>query len=255
VTARAIIFPVDELVSLLEGKKTQFRRLIRDDMNGYMLASSVLWRPRAYIAPPEVRDGGYPTRAVDGCPYGRVGDTLWVKEAWTTDTGHDYFAGMRYRISTPGAETTRRHQNCPVPRDGKTTSWQCYSPDGYGCFGGMRWHSPASMPRVGARLKFTIDGVRIEPLQRISHEDAIAEGVRVCDGMPASDRWVGAAAIPPAKMGFTENTKIADRNWRRIVHDTPRAAFKAWWNHRHPGQRWHQNPMVWVVTVRAHGTQ
>lgn len=74
------------------------------------------------------------------CPYGKVGDRLWVRESFRQmQRGIDYKADHDYRI-------------------------------------GFTWKPSIHMPRAASRINLEITGVRVERLQEITEEDANAEG-------------------------------------------------------------------------------
>jgi hypothetical protein len=83
---------------------------------------------------------------------------------------------------------------------------------------GRGWRSPATMPRWAARIWLVVTAVRAEPLQNISIDDLIAEG------------W-------PATHSVDEDASQA-YEWFADKWD---ATAK-------PGQKWDDNPWVWVTT-------
>nr|UCQ29774.1 hypothetical protein DCF74_09710 [Edwardsiella piscicida] len=82
------------------------------------------------------------------CPFGAVGDRLWVREAWA-----------RYNI---GGDSHDMAYRATVPND-----W----PEG------GRWRPSIHMPRWASRITLEITDVRVERLQNITEDDARAEGV------------------------------------------------------------------------------
>lgn len=82
------------------------------------------------------------------------------------------------------------------------------------------------MPHWASRLILTVSGVRIEPIQAISEEEAIAEGIRrLPDGSFMADD-LDSDSYPTAALGYAHR-------W---------SAF-----HSRPGTRWEDNPEVVVV--------
>src|ERR1043165_5470867 len=84
---RPILFSAPMVCAILDGSKTQTRRVVRDDPGPY-------WSPKVGLYNPSVIDsGGYeaPGPEIFGasdenhgrkCPYGQPGDRLWVRETW-----------------------------------------------------------------------------------------------------------------------------------------------------------------------------
>ncbi len=101
-----------------------------------------------------------------------------------------------------------------------------YEPDFYR---NIKWKPSIFMPRKAARIFLKVTNVRVERLQDISEEDAIAEGV--------------ASAFPASDMKFAK-----DLDWvipRPFLHH--QFSFLILWQKingkKHP---WKSNPWVWV---------
>jgi hypothetical protein len=92
------------------------------------------------------------------CPYGNVGDTVWVREAWV-------------EIPAERGEIVYR-----APHDYKYP---------------IRWKPAIHMPKWATRTTRVLKRVWVERLQDISAEDAIAEGCR--DTRPADPLWENVA--------------------------------------------------------------
>lgn len=104
VRERPILFSSAMVRAILEGKKTQTRRLIRDGLSVTDVAGGgvepVVWWPRDALA----RDAK--------CPYGEPGDRLWVRETlWrnggyvATDPAPHENAGKRPAIHMPRVDS------------------------------------------------------------------------------------------------------------------------------------------------------
>lgn len=184
---RPIIFSGRMVRAILDGRKTQTRRLITHpgDFLGAGGKSGGDWdnprfwgwedpeNPLHYIVLSRNPDAGdTPVR----CPYGVPGDRLWVRETFTQRLDdHGYFV---------------------YTEDGNLDSSCChYAADGYEVLkgdgdGGIEyrkdgtlaspWKSPLFMPRSMSRITLEITGIWIERLISISTEDAIAEGFAGC---------------------------------------------------------------------------
>lgn len=107
-------------------------------------------------------DGVHPTESgaaaiMRDCPFGAIGNRLWVQETWA-----EHYSGM---------ESFGPHYRADLPesRDAAMTANHA--------FGLMQWKPAVDMPREFSRLTLEITGVRVERLQDISEEDAQAEGV------------------------------------------------------------------------------
>jgi hypothetical protein len=89
------------------------------------------------------------------------------------------------------------------------------------------------MPRSASRITLKLKAVRIERLQDISEEDAIAEGIREWwndqGETPGSTFYLGYATAPG------------------VGHLTAKAAFRELWESINGHGSWDLNPWVWVL--------
>ena len=144
---RPILFSGPMVRAILEGRKTQTRRVLKpsaylrryNDERRLNLSEAQLLDAKAHAA--RVNIGrGLPS------PCGAPGDTLWVRETW---------APSRFKAGDP---------NYAYRADGER--------EGVG-----RWRPSIHMPRRASRLTLRIKSVRVERLQEISQGDAQAEGL------------------------------------------------------------------------------
>lgn len=220
-TARPILFSAPMIRALLDGSKTQTRRIVKQQER-LRLGHDVLHRGDTL---PEYRNehGGWqqwvPNAKTMRCPYGAPGDVLWVRETWcingfpstATSPEHCYFAAS---------------DEAQAAHDG----------DGFTIFnkdGSERspWKPSIHMPRWASRLTLQLTDVRIERLQDISEQDAIAEG---CGPVIADDLKTHPLAkhIGPAPVNHYAAL------WERINGETgPRS--------------WDANPWVWALTFNV----
>lgn len=107
-------------------------------------------------------------KAIEGCPYGQVGDRLWVREAWSPDhsTFYPHFSVI-YR-----ADGYDPLQECQYLGDRPGHVWSSEQNGWYP----FRWRPSIHMPRHLCRLRLEIESVEIQRLQQIDEADAIAEG-------------------------------------------------------------------------------
>jgi hypothetical protein len=146
---RPIIMGAESVRAILEGRKTQSRRVIKP-------------QPK-FIGSPNVpfkTDDANP-KGIINCPYGKVGDRLWVRE-------------------TVFFETFHQQSDEELERDGFNPNigvW-VYRADNHDYPTiTANWTSPMFMPREASRITLQITDIRVERVQDITEEDAIAEGV------------------------------------------------------------------------------
>ena len=188
---RPILFSAPMVRALLAGMKTQTRRMIKPQPPDDRRFKPVLATDDEGIELYCGWAGMIPIRS----PYGKVGDQLWVREAWRIgawdeDDGSvaiDYMASAPTRTSyitipesaDPNGEMFERywmqssddaeHAGLRTDEDGKY-QWQ---PGESPC----RIRPSIFMPRWASRIQLEITGVRIERLQNISERDSMDEGI------------------------------------------------------------------------------
>jgi hypothetical protein len=213
---RPILFSGPMVRAILEGRKTQTRRVVptmvtlgrveypgRRDRNGY---SQVNW-----LDTPE----GVAT-AVRECPYGAPGGRLWVREnGWERPA-------LSARDLRDGADTWPPYEYDAEP----LMSWA----DGELKRIGWRRRPSIHMPRWASRITLEVTGVRVERLQDISSNDAIAEGIEPC---PRGGEWRNYLDSAPNRDALT-----------------PRVSFRSLWESINGPGSWEANPYVWAVSFR-----
>jgi hypothetical protein len=182
-TERPILFSAEMVRAILEGRKTQTRRAIKPvpTFNGGGACHDADALQQDYVEPYWV----FPKI----CKYGAPGDLLWVRETWF-DPQMD---GGRVLYAADQPEVHPIHRRRPS----------------------------IHMPRWASRITLRITDVRVERLQDISEDDAIAEGVKPC----TSTGW----------------------NGENLVVMTAREAFADLWNDINGPGAWDANPWVWVI--------
>ena len=158
---------------------------------------------------------GQKTFAEKHSPYGVPGDHLWVRESfWGCDM--------------PGWGD----QPCVVYED----EWRGkeYHAAEVRPYARRFGHIPGiHMPRDASRITLEVTGVRIERLQDISEADAIAEGLISVGGPLQTRMW---------EYSSTRGGQFAD----------PRVAYRCLWDSLNSarGYGWDVNPWVWVVEFK-----
>jgi hypothetical protein len=135
---KPILFSTPMVQAIMEGRKTQTRRIVKDSMlqenNGKY-------------------DEEFLLLTVKKCPYGEVGDVLWVRETFNSDYG---FKDMEGNVVPPGILYKAKVSSLP---------------------NGLKWKPSIFMPKSIARIWLQITSIKVERLKDISEEDAKAEGV------------------------------------------------------------------------------
>lgn len=211
---RPIVFSGPMVRAILEGRKTQTRRVVKPQppcgcdyaMNGAMTAACCF----------QPGDGGTikcwvpPTPTSENhllpCLHGTPGDQLWVREnCWERPE-------RTPKMMREGADTWEPYY---YDADGLTES----DVEDFRRWGFKRRPS-IHMPRLASRITLEIEAVRVERLQDITEEDAKAEG---CDASHSD---------------YPNSTK------------PKRTAFCSLWCSINGPGSWEFNPWVWVIGFR-----
>lgn len=151
---RGILFSAPMVRAILAGQKTQTRRVVRE---GSSKTTRIFWMTDEATVPRGrytgwVRECDAPFRLPLRCPYGEIGDQLWVRETWglldTQPSDGPERAQVFYR-ATDGERTDLRHQ---------------------------LWRPSIHMPRWASRITLKLKAVRAQCVQNISDADIAAEG-------------------------------------------------------------------------------
>lgn len=221
---KPILFSGPMVRAILEGRKTVTRRVVKPQPVertpgngwydwGYKLGAQKSTSPRScfWHADTWAKTGSHPID--EYCPYGQDGDRLWVRETWLYSDHWpppDVYSpsDLHYRASA-------------TPEDLKWLEGD-----------GFKWRPSIFMPRWASRITLEVTDIRVERLQSISEESAIAEGLTqwtaesgtIHYGESIADVWETKAAAAYARLWDTINAKR--------------------------GFAWAGNPYVWVVEFK-----
>jgi len=229
-----ILFSTEMVRAILEGRKSQTRRVIKripcqcgewmpeelpnvTDPEGWLAVDhSVRWWCETCTSEQDVVH----------CPYGKPGDVLWVRERFARVHGRALSIGVLEGAIEAGAST--------LPDATEPQHVFVYRSDfeRLGIKNPLIWKPSIHMPRSACRLFLRVKDVRVERLKDISEADAIAEGVRR-RGRNSSGQTLYENYLRPSFPPFPTSAITS---------------FSMLWNNIHaPRNGWHANPWVWVV--------
>jgi len=157
---RPILFNGEMARAILDGRKTQTRRVIK--LNGSGRVKEVGSCRNWHLDDPD---------AVLACPYGKPGDRLWVRETWSASSEH-------MAIHRPYPD-----------------SWFWYRADNdRPTWAEGRWKPSIHMPRWASRILLEVVSVRVERVQMIGPIDCFAEGCMPIDQWPRQKEVVSGTA-------------------------------------------------------------
>lgn len=199
-----IIFSGPMVLAILAGAKTQTRRLTVPcrPCGGRGTVRTGITRPPTKCQ----RCDGTGVRS-----FGKVGDVLWVREAWN----------VTFAFGANGATRNADWQGTPKAERAQAGAtdlrYRASSPTAT-----RRWATPLFMPRWASRLTLRITAIRREALHDITEQDALAEGAPLAFDLNA-----------PATLA------------------SHRLGFEKLWGEIHGVASWRTNPQVWVVSFEV----
>lgn len=200
---RPILFSTPMVQAILEGRKTQTRRIVDDKTLANLIGDD----------------------DTSECRYGQAGDVLWVRETfyayghWIKTTDKDT-EEVTWSFNDLTIETGHNYKYCDAAPEKIRTDRNRFL---------HGWYKRPSifMPYASARNWLRIQNVRVERLQDITDEDAIAEGIQ---RFPKSPIY----------------------GWRNYMYPdqfclTPRESFFTLWESINGKESLEANHWVWVV--------
>ncbi len=222
--ARQILFSGPMVRAILDEHKTQTRRVITPQptpVNGKLGGAFALSK-------------GEPIEGVGRCPYGGLGDRIWVREAWGLVRMHELGQHVfndgdrpdRDRVVYRAGRRVRASEDAPADYD--PAEWPVRWADDIVPDAG-RWKPSIHMPRWASRITLEVTGLRLERVQDIDELDALAEGVEGKSVRATLNGVQGEYIMGAARDEFAEL-------WDAI--------------NAKRGYPWESNPWVWVVDFK-----
>lgn len=211
---RGMIFNGEMVRAILDGRKTQTRRIMKPQpepcpRGGHWWPSNVFKTMLHVEEEMQNGKGGWGGLVGDACPFGDVGDRIWVRETFQVPLVHEElfeeYSAYPEKFETP--------EYCEYAADGGVRPEYCDLDDN------LRhgWRPSIHMPRWASRILLEITNVRVERLKNISDLDAICEGCSTAD-MKSGDC-------------------VAD-------------VFARLWASIYGSDSWNANPWVWVIEFK-----
>lgn len=166
---RGMIFNAEMVRAILDGRKTQTRHIMKlqPETPGaglrYITESHKKSEVGKYFWCISDALGMRARSAVFTCPFGAVGDRIWVRETFRVHSRATDVATLVYRASVRNSWTEQTHR-VPVAVCNKPATPE-------------KWTPSIHMPRWASRILLEITDVRVERLRDLSEEDAKSEGI------------------------------------------------------------------------------
>ena len=226
---RPILFSTPMVRALLAGTKTQTRRIIKPQPPADIVRHCWYDAPLyGFTKDHDVTNDWHKVRLL-----AYKGDRLWVREnaavrhtSWHHEDGETYTVSYRADEDDSGVWL-----GLPAvgggPRKGKAPT--LFPSRSHNVDGSLRWQPSIHMPKWASRLTLTVTDVRVERLQDISEEDAIAEG---CEQYSSS----------------TKLSRPFNADWKGIY----RQGYAELWNEINGAGAWEANPWIVAYTFTVH---
>ncbi|HHT0446928.1 TPA: hypothetical protein ACTW57_002269 [Klebsiella michiganensis] len=211
---RGMIFNGEMTRAILDGRKTQTRRIVKGTEGAVKFCKEwdINGEEVFVVLGEKDHTGMNPVLGAISCPLGDVGDRIWVRETWA-EAGASAPDLKLYRANYP-EHVPSYYENVPPANE-------------------IRWTPSIHMPRWASRILLEITDVRVERLNAISEEDARAEDI-----------------IDGGCLNCGEPEPCGCANPEPDATD----AFAYLWQSIYGQENWNANPWVWVIEFkRAEG--
>ncbi|ENC9861813.1 hypothetical protein ACJEQI_10610 [Klebsiella variicola] len=222
ITERGMILNAEMVRALLDDRKTQTRRIMKPQpepcpRGGHWWPSNVFKTMLHVEEEMQNGKGGWGGIVGDACPFGDVGDRIWVREAYRFPASLDDVSPTG--VGEMAVATGYRKPWAPTFYEFTGTfsdGWKGFeTPPKVSDAGKLR--PSIHMPRWASRILLEITDVRVERLKSISDRDALREGCSAAD-MKSGDC-------------------VAD-------------VFARLWASIYGSDSWNANPWVWVIEFK-----
>ncbi|MFI4117250.1 hypothetical protein VAJ56_20765 [Klebsiella pneumoniae] len=236
---RGMIFNGEMVRAILDGRKTQTRRIMKVQPESNQLGLLLITDSTKhndigkYHWAESNATGNHVRSNLFLCPFGAVGDRIWVRETWAILGNEDGCcidweeklckADERSAARIYRASCEQRPGNYGLWSIPDDADWKPHTKD-YQYEGA--WRPSIHMPRWASRILLEITDVRVERLNAISEEDARAEGI-----------------IDGGCLNCGEPEPCGCANPEPDATD----AFAYLWQSIYGQESWNANPWVWVI--------
>lgn len=202
-----ILFSGEMVRAILEGRKIMTRRVIK---LGEITANQV--EKIKHVSGNEWRVCFPTTEHIIKCPWGQVGDGLWVRETWGAVSKNDDPAPLDECKIEYRADLSAGCTDYPG-------GWPAEDARGYD--DAPKWRPSIHMPRWTSRITLEITVVRVERVQDIPNDDTVKEGIVPPIPAHINNGWC-----------TTQFAKLWDSSYAKR------------------GFGWSINPYVWVIKFK-----
>ncbi|MEX1841146.1 hypothetical protein KMW40_12045 [Enterobacter cloacae] len=225
---RGMIFNGEMVRAILDGRKTQTRRIVNwrglsEGLNLNFSGLKVGEYPKGWVIESETRSSTEWLCQPTPCPFGAVGDRIWVRETFQGPL----FDFEKMEAYQEDSTKFQKPEFCVFKADGTP------APEFFDADENLRccWRPSIHMPRWASRITLDITNVGVQRLQSISQNDAACEGLIK---LPATGRYC---------------LNQGDQYFGGASHDA-REVYSWLWESIYGEGSWQANPWVWVIEFK-----
>jgi len=222
---RPILLNAEMVRAVLDGRKTQTRRVLTPRQ--LKMIDAAASTGECYPLESGHQHENSQSYYREWCPFGAVGDRLWVRETWT-DVNLEGIPAVAYRadndVYSPMDDKSFLDEDGSFNYDDLRVSKYHFTAWYGDVISGTEgnWRPSIHMPRWASRITLEITGVRVERLQDITNKDAMAEGI--------GHLYAYDESQPTPK----DATRRFAELWQSIYGE----------------ESWQANPWVWVIEFK-----
>ncbi|EMM2252561.1 hypothetical protein AADG68_000347 [Klebsiella oxytoca] len=227
---RGMIFNAEMVRAILDGRKTQTRRIVKgvDGAVKFCSECDINGEDIFVVLGEKDHTGMNPVLGATSCPFGAVGDRIWVREAYRFPASLDDASPAG--VGEMAVATGYRKPWAPTFYEFTGTfsdGWKGFeTPPKVSGAGKLR--PSIHMPRWASRITLEITDVRVERLNSIHDVDAMREGIQNLTTCSHAD--FGIPGVVNAQH--------------------PVRAFQLLWESIYGADSWKFNPWVWVIEFK-----
>lgn len=230
---RGVIFNSEMVRAILDGRKTQTRRIVKHQRHS---SQEIKLCDDSFFHWSMI--GAEKPLSAINYEYGRVGDRLWVRETYSLLGNEDACPiDWNDNIVNDKTEAARIYRASCEQKSGDYGLWSIpdeadWKPHTEEMKFEGSWTPSIHMPRWASRITLEITDVRVERLNNISPRDVVAEGLIK---LPATGRYV----------------RFQGAQHFGLAYDNHKDAFADLWDEvSKPDCNYESNPWVWVIEFK-----
>lgn len=230
---KPILFSTPMVQAILEERKTMTRRILKPQPEIYEKNGKEMIRheTKKHVIQTELKNAAQQFIGIP-CPYGEVGDILWVREtcvkACISEDGEGPISGENWRYWYRADSDWMKHEWDHSGKDGPQDS--------------PSWKPSIFMPKEACRIFLEIIDIKVERLNEISEQDCISEGIK--------SHLEELTKEPRFKNYMEDASGYGHPDYDYPTTYDPKYSFQTLWQSINGEEGWDKNPWVWAITFK-----